>query len=88
MTMIGIAEGPAQLADGEDPSRLAKVDEDGNVSVAASAIDQSGKVAPLRVDDSNELLRLNLAVSRAILLVLVSAFHPSSDPQSFIDAAE
>ena len=86
MTIIGIAAGPDQLADGEDPSLLAKVDDDGNVAVSVSALDESGDVAPLRVDNSNELLRQNLMVSKAILFVLSSAFHPGSDPQSFIDA--
>ena len=86
MSIIGIAAGPEQIADGEDPSLLAKVDEDGNVAVGASGVNPSGEVVPFTVDDSNALLRQHLAVSKAILLVLVNAFHPGTDPQSFIDA--
>ena len=86
--IIGIAAGPDQIADGTDPSILAKVDAAGNVSVTTNAMDASGAIVPLRADDSNEILRQSLSVSRAMLLVLVSAFHPSSDPQSFIDAVE
>ena len=85
MTIIGIAAGPDQLADGEDPSVLAKVDADGNVGVIGG-VDQNARAARIPVYDDNELLRQNLAVSKAILLVLADAFHPGTDPQKYIDA--
>lgn len=85
MGIIGIAAGPDQIADGEDPSLVTKVDSDGNLAVSAG-MDVNGKPTRIVVDDSNELLRQNLAVSKAILLVLADAFHPGVDPQSYIDA--
>ena len=86
MSVRGIAAGPDQIADGTDASLLASVDKDGNLAAVGKGIDQSGVAQSIRIDDATELLRQNLLVSRAILMVLADAFHPGSDPQYFIDA--
>ena len=88
MSVIGIAEGPEQIADGTDPSQLAEVDADGNLSVLSKGVDENGTARAIAVDPSG---RLTLSVSEILMAILVelktlNMLHAStlsdSDPQS------
>lgn len=70
MSVLGIAAGPDQIADGTDPSVLATVDSDGNLQEVSKGIDQAGQTRTSRLGPGGEQEIGSQAVLLAILVEL------------------
>jgi len=68
MTVIGIAAGPEQIADGTDPTIIAEVTEDNALKVSGGFTDSSGTVQPPRVDAEGRLVLSSADVIRELLI--------------------
>ena len=68
MTVIGIAAGPDQIADGTDPTIIAEVTEDKALKVSGGFTDSSGTVQPPRVDAEGRLVLSSAEMIRELLI--------------------
>ena len=68
MTVIGIAAGPDQLADGTVPTQLAEVDDSGALKVQGGSTDPGGTVKQLRVDSDGRMVISSADVIRELLI--------------------
>ena len=68
MTVIGIAAGPDQLADGTVPTQLAEVDDTGALKVQGGSTDPGGTVKQLRVDSDGRLVMSSADAIRELLI--------------------
>lgn len=68
MSILGIAAGPDQIADGKDPSRLAEVDQYGNLSEISKGLGPAGFHKVLRTDAGGKLILSDTELLKAILI--------------------
>lgn len=70
MAIHGIAAGPDNIADGEDPSLLATVDDQGNLHVTPQTVDQNGSVRSIAIDAAGRIITSDSDKLTAILIEL------------------
>ena len=90
MSINGIAAGPDQIADGEDPSLLAKVDSNKRLHVNAQTVNQDGVNRSILVDstgrtvisDSDKLtaILIEMRIQTQLLAALVAGQIANDDP--------